>query len=622
VHNSAMPGFLTELKRRNVVRVAIAYTIIAWVIAQALDLATDSFGAPDWVMKMALAGLVAGLPVAAFLAWAFELTPEGVMKTEDVPVAASITPQTGQKLNRLTVAALVLLVGFVAWDKFWPGSGTDIADTDKSVAVLPFADLSERQDQEWFADGLTEEILNALARLPELQVTARTSSFEFKGTNTDISEIANRLGVAHVVEGSVRRIGDELRVTAQLIRAHDGFHLWSETYDRNTEDLFDVQADVAENIAATLDVILDDRKRATMFETGTRSVPAFEAYLKGQAIFLEAHVRDSSSGPSLADANAYFDVALRLDPNFAQVAILHADRYAHFLLEKEAAIVGGSDDLTTDIAYKGLNRDFVIAVNNAPDDLARISAEINREFFQPRWHRIPGLIEQLRAIDPNDFSPTTNTVWLHEVLLMLGEFDLAISHAQLSQKADPLNLGAWMESVQIEIHRDDLSAAENYIDAIRRNLGDDRRLMELEVQIAFLRQDREEAIRLLRQNYEYSVNMQYLKPLQAALEGDYEKANVLIDEIESATPMGTLSLPGVYFAMGDAAGVRTSVRRKDESPIGNVLLGMELAYSGGTLFFDLDDAPNFKARLEEAGVDLTKIKTAQYPNAPDSAAKE
>jgi hypothetical protein len=174
-----MPNFLAELKRRNVFRVAAAYTVVAWVIAQAIDLTADSFGAPDWVMKITLAVLIAGLPIAMLLSWAFELTPEGVVKSEDVPAAKSITPKTGHRLNRLTTVALVIALAFIAWDKLGPdGSPVTPALTDKSVAVLPFADLSERQDQEWFADGLTEEILNALARLPELKVTARTSSFE------------------------------------------------------------------------------------------------------------------------------------------------------------------------------------------------------------------------------------------------------------------------------------------------------------------------------------------------------------------------------------------------------------------------------------------------------------
>ena len=278
-----MSNLLSELKRRNVIRVGAAYVVIAWVTAQVFDLVADNFGAPEWVMKVVLSFLAIGFVVALLLSWAYELTPDGVKRSEEVPASESIAPQTGSKLTVIAVVGLVIAIAFIAWDKLGPLAGEPAAGIEnKSVAVLPFADLSQGQDQEWFADGLTEEILNALARLPELKVTARTSSFEFKNTNIDVSEIASRLGVAHIVEGSVRRIGDDLRVTAQLIRAQDGFHLWSQTYDRKSEALFDVQEDIAENIASTLDVVLDEEARNRMLAFGTRDVSAFLAYVEGR----------------------------------------------------------------------------------------------------------------------------------------------------------------------------------------------------------------------------------------------------------------------------------------------------------------------------------------------------
>jgi TolB-like protein len=602
-----MPNFLTEMKRRNVFRVAVAYTVVAWVIAQAFDLATDSFAAPDWVMKITLAILITGLPVAAILAWAFELTPEGVMKTEDVPVSDSITPRTGQKLNRLTVVALVLAVSFIAWDKLWQvEEAANVTATDKTVAVLPFADLSELQNQEWFADGLTEEILNALARLPELQVTARTSSFEFKNTNTDISEIASKLGVAHVVEGSVRRIGDDLRVTAQLIRARDGFHLWSETYDRNTEDLFDVQADIAENIATTLDVFLDAEKRNLVFASGTRSVPAFEAYMKGQAAFVEAHVRNPNSDVTLATANAYFDQALKLDPEFAQVAVMHADRYAHYFLERESLILGDTSDLNIDDAHAMLRRDYDIAIRSAPNPLSRIVAEINREFFEPHWHRLPVLIKQLREIDPSEYPTSTNTVWLHEILLMSGDLDLAQAMAESSRRVDPLNRGPWTDLAEIKVRRGNLDAAGAAIEEIRRTHGDIAYLMEVEVIIALHRGDKENALRLLQKDYEYAENMLYLKAIRSILEGDIETAEALIEEMQVSGSMMERFLIPVYYEMGDKERLRELVRRIDGYEFGSVLLGIDVAYSSA-LLFDLNDAPNFRTRLEEARIELDTL---------------
>jgi adenylate cyclase len=600
-----MPNFVTEMKRRNVFRVAIAYTVVAWVIAQAIDLAADSFAAPDWIMKITLAVLIAGLPVAAILAWAFELTPEGVMKTEDVPVSHSITPRTGQKLNRLTVVALVLAVSFIAWDKLWPGDEAgDVTETDKTVAVLPFADLSELQDQEWFADGLTEEILNALARLPELQVTARTSSFEFKNTNTDISEIASKLGVAHVVEGSVRRIGDALRVTAQLIRARDGFHLWSETYDRNTEDLFDVQADIAESIAATLDVILDAEKRNLMFASGTRNVPAFEAYMKGQVAYVEAHVRSPNSNVTLETANVFFDQALQLDPGFAQVAVMHADRYAHYFLEQESLILGDTSDLNIEIAHAMFRRDFEIAIENAPNPLSRIVAEINREFFEPHWHRLPVLIEQLRQIDPIEYPTATNAVWLHEILLMSGNLDLAKAISESSRIIDPLNRGRWIDLVEIEMRRGNLDAASAAIEEVRRTHGDAAYLMEVAVLTALFRGDKDSALQLLQKDYEYGENMQYLRAIRAYLEGEIDTAEALIEELQVSRSMPERLLIPVYNVMGDTERLRDLVQRIDGYEFGSVLLGIDAAFSSNTILFDLNDAPNFKARLEEARIEL------------------
>jgi adenylate cyclase len=603
-----MPNFVTEMKRRNVFRVAIAYTVVAWVIAQAIDLAADSFSAPEWVMKITLAVLIAGLPVAAILAWAFELTPEGVMKTEDVPASHSITPRTGQKLNRLTVVALVLAVSFIAWDKLWPGDEAgDVTETDKTVAVLPFADLSELQDQEWFADGLTEEILNALARLPELQVTARTSSFEFKNTNTDISEIASKLGVAHVVEGSVRRIGDALRVTAQLIRARDGFHLWSETYDRNTEDLFDVQADIAESIAATLDVILDAEKRNLMFASGTRNVPAFEAYMKGQAAYYEAHVRSPNSNVTLETANVFFDQALQLDPGFAQVAVMHADRYAHYFLEQESLILGDTSDLNIEIAHAMFRRDFEIAIENAPNPLSRIVAEINREFFEPHWHRLPVLIEQLRQIDPIEYPTATNAVWLHEILLMSGNLDLAKAISESSRIIDPLNRGRWIDLVEIEMRRGNLDAASAAIEEVRRTHGDAAYLMEVAVLTALFRGDKDSALQLLQKDYEYAENMKYLRAIRAYLEGEIDTAEALIEELQVSRSVPERLLIPVYYVMGDKERLRDLVQRIDGYEFGSVLLGIDVAIGSNTILFDLNDAPNFKTRLEEARIELDTL---------------
>jgi TolB-like protein len=231
-----------ELKRRNVFRVAIAYLAVAWLIIQVADVVFDNIGAPAWLMLSLMFFLAIGFPIAVLFAWAYEMTPEGLKREEDVDRSTSITRETGQKLNRTIIAVLAVAVVFLLIDKMLlrdeiPESSV----TDRSVAVLPFVPMSSGEDDEYFADGLTEEILNSLTRVPELLVTARTSAFYFKGKDLPVPVIAESLGVAHIVEGSVRRDGGQLRVTAQLIRAEDGFHLWSENYDQSTSEELRVQ---------------------------------------------------------------------------------------------------------------------------------------------------------------------------------------------------------------------------------------------------------------------------------------------------------------------------------------------------------------------------------------------
>jgi len=320
--------FIEELRYRNVFRVAIAYIIASWLIAQATDLAADAFDAPDWVMKMLIVVLLIGLPIALFLAWAYELTPDGVVKAEDLPEDMPKDPRSKSQLNRVTLVALVIAVAWLGWDKLQrptaepiPETTAEVAaevaaeTTEKSIAVLPFVNLSSDAEQSWFSDGLTEEILNALARTPDLLVAARTSSFKYKGSNEDIPTIAGELGVAHVLEGSVRSARDRLRVTAQLIRASDGFHLWSQTYDRVPEDVIAIQEDIAIAIATALETAMNPEALARMVSSGTASVPAFNAYLEGLAI--DSSTLSTGDTYSFLAARDAYKRAVELDPEFS-----------------------------------------------------------------------------------------------------------------------------------------------------------------------------------------------------------------------------------------------------------------------------------------------------------------
>ncbi len=329
-------SLFAELKRRNVVRVGLAYIVIGWVLAQIAEFAFENFGAPEWVLKTFVVAVLLGLPLALFFAWAFEMTPEGLKREEDVDRSNSITPSTGRKLDFVIIGVLAVALAYFALDRgteielIDSPEGTvvvDASDTEdannvsvdepivRSIAVLPFVNMSSDKEQEWFSDGLTEELLNALARTPDLLVAARTSSFKYKGSNEDIPTIAKALGVAHVLEGSVRRGGDQLRVTAQLIRASDGFHLWSQTYDRKPEDVIALQEEVAIKIATALKTALDPEALAKMMSSGTNSVPAYNAYLQGLAYGISTiSTGDAYEFLSARDA---FDKAVELDPEFS-----------------------------------------------------------------------------------------------------------------------------------------------------------------------------------------------------------------------------------------------------------------------------------------------------------------
>jgi len=318
-----------ELKRRNVIRVTVAYVVVAWLLAQVLELVFESFGTPDWVMKTVLVLLAAGLALTVFFAWAFELTPEGLKREKEVDREQSITAQTGQKLNRLIITLMAIALAYFAWDKFilhgspgpsapesalqpgTPSAEETAAEPEKSIAVLPFVDMSPQKDQDYFTDGLTENLLNALAKLKDLKVAGRTSSFAFKNKNEDLRSIGDQLGVAHVLEGSVQKSGERVRITAQLINAVDGYHLWSETYDRTLDDIFAVQDEIAGEVARAMQVALLGNRTGTQVVTSHNSGAAYNLYLKG------LYERNRGTLESNQRAIEYFNSALELDPGMA-----------------------------------------------------------------------------------------------------------------------------------------------------------------------------------------------------------------------------------------------------------------------------------------------------------------
>jgi len=451
-------SLFNELKRRNVFRVAIAYIVVAWLVMQVADVVINNITAPGWVFQVLMLFLAIGFPFAVIFAWAFEMTPEGLKREHEVDRSQSIAPQTGKKLNSMIIAVLVLALGYFAYDKFLVSSPTETvavetqtepvtkqtssADTqvsDKSIAVLPFVNLSSDPEQEFFSDGISEELLNVLAQFPGLRVAARTSSFQFKGQNQDIANIAATLNVAHILEGSVRKSGNKLRITAQLIKADDGFHMWSKTYDRELTDIFAIQDEISIAISDALKVQLaldggnNQQTRPLVIEAA--NTQAYEAYLRGRQLI------NRRGRESIEDGARSLEKAIRLDseyaPAHAQLAI------ATGLLLRGASSYG---DLTLDEVLARATPHIQKALALQPD-LAEAHGALGLLALD-RMDYMAVMEHTRRALEFNpSYIDAMN--WQYLALSSLGRYEEVRTLMQRLLSADPLTIIGRLNYVNI-----------------------------------------------------------------------------------------------------------------------------------------------------------------------------
>jgi TolB-like protein len=614
-------SLVTELKRRKVFRVAVVYAATGFVVLQAADLTLPRLGVPDWGMSLIVVLLLAGFAVALVLAWVLELTPDGVRVTAPSPaVAAGDDAPVPSLLGRRTLVATAILVAvgiglgaglFLGTSPTPPppaleaeaGAASSPAAADRSIAVLPFDDLSPARDQEWFSDGLTEEILNSLARLGEIRVSARNSSFQFKNRAVDVREVGRQLGVANVLEGSVRRAGDQLRITAQLIRAEDGFHLWSQAYDRHLDDVFAVQLDIAENIARVLDIFLDGARRERMVASGTRDPTAFLHYLRGRAEYEAAHQLGLDTNDRLWDANAWFDRALEVDPHYAIARFYHKDAYYHALVgditvPHEYLRPDGSPDIVR--LERLMRADLDQALASAAGTSLSRGLALYAKHIRGEWD---GLAAAVAAFDPaaavtGDEILDGGYMW--DVAMIVRQFNLMREIHRGRLQRDRLDAVLWSEMVDLELFTGNVAAAERQL-ARATELGLEHRYLDRSrVRVLIATGRAEEVLGTMLPRFDEATEFYWWAAARGHAElGNIEAARAILhrEDLALILKQGRCWL---LARIGDQPEANACAAAFDARPLGWVGLTRAII-EGGSVPFDLEATPRFAALYRASG---------------------
>jgi TolB-like protein/Tfp pilus assembly protein PilF len=422
-------NFFAELKRRNVYKVAVAYVVVSWLLIQAASIFFPAFNAPQWAMQIVILILVVGFPVALIFSWAFEITPEGIKLESEIEPNKSIAGRTGRKIVAITIALAVVAAGlfvfqFIRARSTSSVSMTEPAMTNKSIAVLPFDNLSRDPENAFFVEGVQDEILTRLAKVGELKVIARTSTQRFKSTPDDLRDVGKQLGVTNILEGSVQKVNDQVRVNVQLINALTDAHLWADTYDRKLTDIFAVESEIAKTIADTLQAKLTGSEKIAITTKPTENPEAHELYLKGRYFW------NRRNAENLNKAANYFQQAIEKDPKYALAYAGLAD--CHVLLPAYPGLGNTPRDewpKALEAARKAVELDDTLA--EAHTSLARVLASTLQLSTATSEFR--------RAIELNPNYATAHQ-WFGECLQSQGQLEEALAEIKRAQELDPLSL--------------------------------------------------------------------------------------------------------------------------------------------------------------------------------------
>ena len=420
-------NFFSELKRRNVYKVAVAYAIVGWLLVQVATQVFPFLEIPNWVVRLVIVLVAVGFPIALAIAWAFELTPEGLKRTEDVDLAAAAKQPKKHTWIYVVIigaaisAALFFLGRYTAGNKTTAAAPNELSS--KSIAVLPFDNLSRDPDNAFFAEGVQDEILTRLAKVADLKVIARTSTQKFKSAPENLPDIAKQLGALNVLEGSVQKVNDQVRVNVQLINALTNAHLWAEIYDRKLSDIFAVQSDIAKTVADTLQAKLTGSEKQMMAAQPTSNTEAYELYHKGRSLW------EKRSGDNIPKAIAFYEQAIARDPNYALAYAGLADAYI-LLPFYTSAPRRDATAKAREAALKALQLD---------PNLSEAHTALGKILNFDDIDLAASVREFRRAIELQPNSATAHHWYGNGPVLGLGRFEEAITEGKRSVELDPLS---------------------------------------------------------------------------------------------------------------------------------------------------------------------------------------
>ena len=502
--------FFSELKRRNVYRAAVGYTAVAWLLIQVATQTLPFFEAPSWIVRGFILVLVAGFPFALALAWAFELTPAGIVRAEDAPTDREVLRDTRRKVDLVIIVVLALAVAVLLFDRFRSPRAPELASApEKSIAVLPFANMSDEKENAFFADGIQDDILTSLAKIRDLKVISRTSVMGYRGEGArNLRQIAQTLGVAHVLEGSVRRSGNRVKVSVQLIDARDDRHVWAESYDETISDALTAQGQMATKIASALRAKLSPEEKARVERRHTENPEAYVLYLRARQLEINP---DTLLQDFLAAVQLYRE-AIELDPSFALAhARLSATmaRIYHFYEPtaewKERAKAAAREALRLQpnmgeahyaqaLSFYWLDNDYDRAIASLeeasrllPNDseIGLINAAIARR--QGRWKEAIALFQQVEAVDPQNANVVRNLVYTYGAV---RDWPRAAQAAARLDALVPNSVGARMQAAYIDfLWKGSTAALEAFLDSTPADVDPDGAVTAARWDLSMIKRD-------------------------------------------------------------------------------------------------------------------------------------